>query len=1222
MNPRPSIRQLQTTPRRPERGSWVWWFLWIVVGLCLDAVPGEAQPAEDLLVTSGVIGRNSAGQPQAYLVWGGSNPLLTSGRTFALYQKPGLPDAAGPFLRQGIIVPATSEAAAATAVAQAQSLSLDLPSPANLVEVLVKSAGLPPAPGLAAGLATLANAVRSNPLIRSNLETVIPSHPALALALGRAWTGPLPEGPSTFELREWDPLTARDLRPVGRVILDTRSPSILPAPGVPLQVPDLSPAGNLIIRLRWAVPSELRRRSPLQLGFNLWRMPRTEAEARGLLIRPPSIAELKSTALRLNDFPIFASNYLTPAEAADTASDRTTSFFSDDNGRSEPGGVPFPEGSEFVYFVTGRDLLGQDGLSSPAGTGRACLTLPPPTPLNIEVSSLLHSPAPDTVRQAFQISWQSVANSHHYEVFRSPDPVSLESGVPMSVSATATIPAGTSAGRLTWIDDVLAAGPIPGGTAVFYSVRAVRLTPCGPVVSPLSPPARASWRDFTPPPAPRGSVEPNCPQPAVRYQSTSQSPLKPTDPSTLTNAAGVVLRRHQVAVERRDRGIAWTRISASDASGPVFSSPPIWFAPDEDLLEIPLTRPLVASGGVFLNLVCEVGTASGRSTSVSYPERASGEIVETRFLAAEISSGDLLPSDPLAATLLERASAESSPTCLGLQPVGNPGPDGTLALLRDRSTPARYLVQDRSANPVRRIGVFSAEAPPPGAPALLVIRDPLLIGWNPSQSVPSYCAYVVLDPTSQHGEPVECNHESHAEGTDRITGPRLRVQLDSRAREFRLYRRIDDGPLTLIGQGPVAPDPSNPGQAWPVLREDQTMPEAGGRLCYFAQAVDADGNGSVLSTLGCVVTTGGTLPVPVLSRPEAEGDVQQARVRLHWTCPIPGVSRFEVFLQPDKATKVVGGGSSGGGFSVIKTVADPPVTIHRTRDPFGKIVQVSVPADRLVTDAIGSPGLGEGPQFSLSAEVEIGVPYTIFIRALSPGPLFLARRGAPSFSYRFTWARPPGNVDGEVPWPQRPLPPVNPFHPDIQALQVPAHARLWPTNAEEAPVGIRIGRLRVLDRDVTDRSQPAGSFYPLATVPRSIALAPVDPNLGLFPEIATPVPRTNTWVLPAVLYRQQVTNTAYPTVSGDLTQVSPLVGALTWETQTLGNDLQVAWLRDPFILVSRHLLNGDVSGGPPDLWLLDTHPVITGARYRYWLVRFQKSGEPDVIIPAGEVEIQ
>jgi len=40
-----------------------------------------------------------------------------------------------------------------------------------------------------------------------------------------------------------------------------------------------------------------------------------------------------------------------------------------------------------------------------------------------------------------------------------------------------------------------------------------------------------------------------------------------------------------------------------------------------------------------------------------------------------------------------------------------------------------------------------------------------------------------------------------------------------------------------------------------------------------------------------------------------------------------------------------------------------------------------------------------------------------------------------------------------------------------------------------------------------------------------------------------------------------------------------------------------------------------------DIWLLDSMPVVPGARYAYLMVVFNEAGEIGTVVPAGEVEI-
>src|SRR6185312_411796 len=57
----------------------------------------------------------------------------------------------------------------------------------------------------------------------------------------------------------------------------------------------------------------------------------------------------------------------------------------------------------------------------------------------------------------------------------------------------------------------------------------------------------------------------------------------------------------------------------------------------------------------------------------------------------------------------------------------------------------------------------------------------------------------------------------------------IRFKLTPRTREYRIYRSIDDGPLSLIAQGPAVFDPANPNKQ--VVRTDDGMPPSAAQLC-------------------------------------------------------------------------------------------------------------------------------------------------------------------------------------------------------------------------------------------------------------------------------------------------------------------------------------------------------------------------------------------------------
>ena len=92
-------------------------------------------------------------------------------------------------------------------------------------------------------------------------------------------------------------------------------------------------------------------------------------------------------------------------------------------------------------------------------------------------------------------------------------------------------------------------------------------------------------------------------------------------------------------------------------------------------------------------------------------------------------------------------------------------------------------------------------------------------------------------------------------------------------------------------------------------------------------------------------------------------------------------------------------------------------------------------------------------------------------------------------------------------------------------------------------------------------------------------------------------------------------------VSGDVIQVSPLITKILC-TDDPGEDYAFI-LRDPFIGVGMvrvpALDNALVDIG---IYILDTTPRAVGAKYRYWLVRFDPdTGNPVSVFPATLEEV-
>jgi hypothetical protein len=248
------------------------------------------------------------------------------------------------------------------------------------------------------------------------------------------------------------------------------------------------------------------------------------------------------------------------------------------------------------------------------------------------------------------------------------------------------------------------------------------------------------------------------------------------------------------------------------------------------------------------------------------------------------------------------------------------------------------------------------------------------------------------------------------------------------------------------------------------------------------------------------------------------------------------------------------------------------------------------------------------------------------MRALGPG----GEPGDQSGSVEFQWM-PPAAPPGNIAWPTRPLPPVATFSTNIQVVDfrdLPDSRLIWSyaqgrllsipqlsVAVDSTPVGIRVGSLAVDDRSILSVSTTP-PFGPLLYAPgnsKSAGLA--DPNLQVFTRDGAVAQH----LLPAVLYRQQVVNTNFPNVSGDVVQCSPLVRSIAWLALRVNAADVIGQLADPLF---RWVGPSFPSAPQVDLYLIDTQPVVQGARYQYWLVRFSDLGEPIQTVPCGEVTVK
>ena len=81
-----------------------------------------------------------------------------------------------------------------------------------------------------------------------------------------------------------------------------------------------------------------------------------------------------------------------------------------------------------------------------------------------------------------------------------------------------------------------------------------------------------------------------------------------------------------------------------------------------------------------------------------------------------------------------------------------------------------------------------------------------------------------------------------------------------------------------------------------------------------------------------------------------------------------------------------------------------------------------------------------------------------------------------------------------------------------------------------------------------------------------------------------------------------------------MTQVSPLMEKIAYQWSGVPGQTTNTIIHDPFVAVS------GLSDGSVFLWLRDMQPQISGARYKYIVVRFNPTTrEIDQLIPSNEV---
>jgi hypothetical protein len=1243
----------------------------LLLGLCASAQPPSAPTKITLpdTVACTATGRTVAGKSWAYVVLQPSDPASIKNKAFRVYGKSAAISAPGTFLPLGEIRPVTDKTTIGVLVARAVTLGEDSDELTSLVNTLIdqwKIGNQRLTFDISARIGMLVNRAQQSEKDAATLRQLAVHSPAIRMAMGLAWGGPVnlpPGNVYTFEVREISN-TGTDVAVVGRSEWITGQATTLAAPSAPVQVPDLSAEGDLIVKLRWGLSTNLRRQALQTTGFRVWRV-----SSGASLPSTPTLAQVLAApgAKQVTDSPILITklfsfgNASISTDVANFTTDSSTSFVADDNGRDQSSAiVPKPETPPFVqktgvphvantsykYYIAALDWLGQPGTLSTVGTGIAIRTLPPPVPGGVKVEEVNLGGASSQVRLrvSFDANQNSAPNvtSTRYAIYRGgSDAQSLEKRSyllpdpelplpPGETGLNAMITPSHQSGRISYTDTAL--NPSGNLSSTFwYSVRAINDTPLGAIYSAPSPPIFGTFHDYSGPSAPYGNIEADCLHALCREDSVQFITSDPLSPGETVLGKGRMLR---LKAKRLSDDITRVQFLVIDPrtsnSG---TGPQIVFAPGETevFFDTIWLDPSFANSPSNLIVAAACLSASGSVSYIGWRQLSwGGSIVSSNtnrtvigFECAVSAASSLNSSSPLTAKML------INPGSYTLETEGQ-----TIRAILNTSA-----YNERSAVvTITRSGQANRSYPAIVSNNIILFADPGQVAGAPSASysiriVREYQNYAPGNETSNDlppawpagsnwpPKPTNCPHATSntANGATAVT---LTVNLTTDTKEYRIFRQVDGGELAMFAEGVV--DASTSTFDAIVVADQPNLPVSG-RVCYFAQLVDKNGNTSPLTQIGCVDILAPT-PIPVLNEPKVLGSTAAPLMGLEWFCPADGVKRFRI-----RIVDLTNGDEIVSSPNASEMPADAVNPVYFNYAP-GTSTPTSLPQGTSFATNISLPlnGAGTPPPSNHTAQFSVQLDHEYQVEVMAEGiiPSDITR----SLPRKFTWHAPVAS--GSVAWPARPMPrvidgaPYNMVARELRANNAYfANAYAAPINHfsdEITPVLIPLGLMPVTSNGYTTSRQgpeptiQAGS-WPLLTVNTSSFLyrGSANPNDYFFTIFSAASASKAVTVPPVVLYRQIVNAQSRDTTNtADMVQASPLVSSITWRTES-GKTAIV----DPLIVTLPSYDTATSSYTAASFWLPDTKPVTIGYTYRYFLVRFGTDFEIEQVIDCGSVTI-
>jgi hypothetical protein len=444
-----------------------------------------------------------------------------------------------------------------------------------------------------------------------------------------------------------------------------------------------------------------------------------------------------------------------------------------------------------------------------------------------------------------------------------------------------------------------------------------------------------------------------------------------------------------------------------------------------------------------------------------------------------------------------------------------------------------------------------------------------------------------------------------------IVPPLIDLQPQPGSVEYRIYRRVDDGPLTLMAQGNTE---ATFGSVKELVRSDDSMPAVNCTIYYYGQTLDKDGNPSPLALLDTIhigVSSATPLPTPMILPPKLiVSDGGAASLDVTWFSPAAGVDRFELVVVGEKG--------------------EPPnpsgLLINATQELFDAKTgekKVFFFKKAVVTARVGTSPFGSGPAFHWIVPVDSDDTYSVAVKALAPEKFTsegFSLQACGEFSQAVSLPvpkDPSGTNANPVAWPFRTLP---------DSISNPFVIAAWLPSLSPGIYGGALGRPSNVGVSFGAVINPT-SEGPAALFPEG------DPNLGVFTLPGKDASHPAIKSLPVALYRQQIRYSS-PNVErpadqqGAILQCSPLISQIAYSVFPPGYpgysgrsaivDPAIGIVAYPTGTFGALVPNGNYVLG---FFVMDKLPVTKGATYQYWLVHFNVTNEPDRVINAGKVTI-